>query len=283
MIGFADNMTVGENIICLPTFDNISYIDTAPIFDAARKTIEYQLPELINYISGKRTRARLYGNIKKFYPEEAVYLYNNIMNHNLDNFRNIDTVVDQSSALYPELRVILLNEDLRLENITGYDIISFTKNGKRINTVIISDCGINDKIIFNICLKVFDSVIMGELSKYNIPIVAEKYIPLKYNGTNGTVLCKFIIDYMVELLYPFDAKIRLQKNEIEDIINTIFISNFQILSPELIHDIYDYIHGTINGTYDNYDYIALIVKLKQHLGSAGFFNNNEDDGDFSTV
>ena len=279
MIGFVDNMLDGKKGVAIPTFENISYIDTKPIFEQARHTIEYLLPEFIKYIGGNRSRARLYGNIKKFYPEEAVYLYRKVLDHNINTLKDVDYIVEESCSLYPELRIIIVKEGLRLENIAGYDIISFTKNGKHYNTVVISDCGINDRIIFNMCLKLFDSIIMGYLSEYNIPITAEKYIALNYNGINSTVICKFIIDYIVELLYPFDAKIKLEKNEIEDIIATIFVSNFQILSSELIHKIYDYVHGTINGTHDEYDYIALIIHLEDDLDKVGIIRTDQFDFD----
>ena len=106
------------------SFNNLDFIDTDPAFKKARESIEFFIPEFIRYISGDRTKSKVYGNIRKYYPEELIFMNNNILD-NIDDLKNIDTIIENSCSLYKNLRIVILKEDISLTNITGYDILSF--------------------------------------------------------------------------------------------------------------------------------------------------------------
>lgn len=241
-------------------FDNMNYIDTAPAFKDARAKIEYIIPAFIKYISGDRTKSKIYGQIKRFYPEELIYMDRNIVEHNTDNLQDIDTLIEDSCALSRDLRVVIIKDRLQLSSISGYEFISFTKGENHINTLFIEDRDTDVKFTFSICLKLFDNILMSCLYDNKIP-VNDGTIKLRYNGVNLMQISKFIVDYMYELLYPFEKSLKLEKDEIKAIALHIAKANYNILKEESILDLYYIIVDTLRGRADDYDYTEFIIRI----------------------
>ena len=260
------------------SFNNLDFIDTDPAFKKARESIEFFIPEFIRYISGDRTKSKVYGNIRKYYPEELIFMNNNILD-NIDDLKNIDTIIENSCSLYKNLRIVILKEDISLTNITGYDILSFNKNGIFINTVFIQDMKVDTKLAFNMCLKLFDNILLNTLYNYNIPVYCSKYVPMLYDGNNGFKVSKFIIDYFYELLLPFVTKISVEKEEIEELAYLLSKSNFQIMSEEELVTLYKFIKEKQKGVVDDFDYIGIIMKYQAKLEK----NELMDDGDYGDI
>ena len=260
------------------SFNNLDFIDTDPAFKKARESIEFFIPEFIRYISGDRTKSKVYGNIRKYYPEELIFMNNNILD-NIDDLKNIDTIIENSCSLYKNLRIVILKEDISLTNITGYDILSFNKNGIFINTVFIQDMKVDTKLAFNMCLKLFDNILLNTLYHYNIPVYCSKYVPMLYDGNNGFKVSKFIIDYFYELLLPFVTKISVEKEEIEELAYLLSKSNFQIMSEEELVTLYKFIKEKQKGVVDDFDYIGIIMKYQAKLEK----NELMDDGDYGDI
>ena len=264
MIGWVDNKDY-DNICRLNVFNNIDKIDTSIAFSEARSKIEYLIPEFIKYISGDRTKSKIYGQIKRFYTEEVIYLNNNVLDHNIDNLENMDTIIENSSNLTKDLRVVIIKDPLRLTNISGYEFITYNRNGNHINTLFIEDKSFDIKFIFSICLKLFDNVLTSYLHEIGVPI-NNNIIALNYNGNNSTGIAKFIVDYMYELLYPFCKSLKIESDdEMDAILKHISNSNFSVIPINDIEDIYNLISKTLRGRADNYDYIGEIIKIKEYI------------------
>jgi len=254
-----------HNIPDANVFSNFDFIDTDLAFKKAREEIDFLIPEFIKYISGDRTKSRVYGNIKRYYPEELVFMNNNILENSVNDLRNIDTIIEDSCTIYKNLRVVILKEDISLTNITGYDILSFTKNNVFINTIFIQDMKMDTKLAFNICIKLFDKIILNNLYINNIPIYSSKYVSILYNGDNGFKVSKFIIDYFYELLLPFVTKISVEKKEVEELAYQINKSNFQIMSEEELVTLYKFINDKYKDNVDDYEYLGLILDYQIKL------------------
>lgn len=254
-----------HNIPDANVFSNFDFIDTDLAFKKAREEIDFLIPEFIKYISGDRTKSRVYGNIKRYYPEELVFMNNNILENSVNDLRNIDTIIEDSCTIYKNLRVVILKEDISLTNITGYDILSFTKNNVFINTIFIQDMKMDTKLAFNICIKLFDKIILNNLYINNIPIYSSKYVSILYNGDNGFKVSKFIIDYFYELLLPFVTKISVEKKEVEELAYQINKSNFQIMSEEELVTLYKFINDKYKDNVDDYEYLGLILDYQTKL------------------
>ena len=115
MIGFLENI-ISENNNQVPYYETMNYIDTNIAFKESRSKLEYLLPEFIKYLGGDRSKSILYGNIKKFYPEEAIYLYRNVRDHNIDDVENIDYIVDSSCILSKDIRIIVIKDEYALKS-----------------------------------------------------------------------------------------------------------------------------------------------------------------------
>lgn len=269
MIGFVEDISSQlSNNIGIEAFSNFNYIDTTPAFKEARDMINFIIPEFIKFISGDRRKSKVYGNIKKYYPEELVYINDNIIENDVNDLKNIDTIIEDSCSIYKNLRVVILKENMSLTNIKGFDILSLKKGEIFINTVFIEDVEVDTKLAFNICVNLFDKIITSTLYKYNIPVICSKYIPLLYTGDNGFEVSTFIVDYFYELLYPFAKNISTEKKEMEDIYYIISSTNFEIISQDLLAEIYKYINNSFKGYGDDFDYIGIIMDyqcmLEQH-------------------
>ena len=70
MIAWVDDINHDESV---KSFNNINLIDTESIFKIAREKINFIIPSFIKYISGDRTKSKIYGKIRKFYPEELSF------------------------------------------------------------------------------------------------------------------------------------------------------------------------------------------------------------------
>lgn len=259
MIGWISDVNSNTDV-----FDNMDFVDTAPAFKDARAKIEYIIPAFIKYISGDRTKSKIYGQIKRFYPEELIYMDNNIVEHNIDKLQSIDTLIEDSCALTKDLRVVVIKDRLQLTSISGYEFISFTKGENHINTLFIEDKDIDIKFTFSICLKLFDNIIMSCLYDNKVP-VNDGVIRLRYNGINIMQISRFIVDYMYELLYPFEKSLKLENDEIEALIRHISKSNHEILKEETLLDLYRLIVDTLRGRADNYDYIEFIIRIMKEI------------------
>lgn len=260
MIGFFDDINGSV------PFSDFDFVDTDPAFLKAREQIDFLIPEFIKYISGDRTRSKVYGNIKKYYPEELIFMNNNILDNNANSLNNIDTIVEDSCALYSNLRIVILKGPISLPNITGFDILSFTKGDIFINTIFIQDIKVNTMLAFNICIKLFDRIILNNLYNHNIPVHCSKYVPILYDGTNGFQVSKFIIDYFYELLFPFVNKISVTDEELREIAHYLSKSNFEIIHEDyLIDQIFKFIKNKQKGIEDDFDYLELIMNYQNIL------------------
>lgn len=258
-------LSFSHNIPDADVFSNFDFIDTDSAFKKAREEIDFMIPEFIKYISGDRTKSKVYGCIKKYYPEELVFMNNNILENNVNDLKNIDTIIEDSCTIYKNLRVVILKENISLTNIIGYDIVSFTKGDVFINTVFIQDMKIDTRLAFNMCIKLFDNIILNNLYRNNIPVYSSKYISLLYNGNNGFKVSKFIIDYFYELLLPFVTKISVEKKEVEELAYQINKSNFQIMSEEELVTLYEFINDKYKNNVDDYEYLGLILDYQIKL------------------
>lgn len=258
-------------------FTNFDFVDTDPAFKKAREEIDFLIPEFIKYISGDRVKSKVYGNIKKYYPEELIFMDNNVLKNNVDNLKNIDTIIEDSCSIYKNIRVVILKENISLSNIMGYDIISFTKGDIFINTIFIQDMEMDTKLAFNICLKLFDNILTNNLYRHNIPVYCGKYIPLLFNGDNGFKLSKFVIDYFYELLLPFVTKIMTEPKEVDELVYRINKSNFQIISEENLVNLYKFIGKKQKGTVDDFDYLELVMNYQSNLSIKDFINDRDID------
>jgi hypothetical protein len=256
-----------NNISDANTFNNFNFIDTDAAFKKSREEIEFLIPEFIKYISGDRTKSKVYGNIKKYYPEELVFINNNILDNEVNDLQNIDTIIEDSCIIYKNLRIVILKENISLTNITGYDILSYTKGDMFINTIFIQDMEIDTRLAFSICLKLFDNIILYNLYKHNVPVFCSKYISLLYNGDNGFNVAKFVIDYFYELLLPFVTKISVEQNEVEELAYQINKSNYEIISEEELVTLYKFINNKYQGITDKFDYLGLILDYQSKLDS----------------
>ena len=255
MIGWISDINLNADV-----FDNMNYIDTAPAFKDAREKIEYIIPTFIKYISGDRTKSKIYGQIKRFYPEELIYMDRNIVEHNINNLQDIDTLIEDSCSLSKDLRVVIIKDRLQLSSISGYEFISFTKGENHINTLFIEDKKFDVKFVFSICLKLFDNILVSCLYDNKIP-VNDGTIRLRYNGINLIEISKFIMDYFYELLYPFEKSLKLEEGEIIAIIKHITSYNHNILKEDTLLDLYNLIVNTLRGRADNYDYTEFIIRI----------------------
>lgn len=266
-----------KNIDNAIPFTNFDFVDTYPAFKKAREEIEFLIPEFIKYISGDRVKSKVYGNIKKYFPEELVFMNNNILENNVDNIKNIDTIIEDSCSIYKNLRVVILKEDINLTNIIGYDIVSYTNKDVFTNTIFIQDMKVDTRLAFNMCIKLFDNIIVNNLYKNNIPVHCSKYIPVLFNGDNGFKVSKFIIDYYYELLYPFATKIATEKKEVEEIAYRINKYNFEIISEDQLINLYKFISDKENGIVDDFDYLGLIMDYEKDLSIKDFINDGNID------
>lgn len=256
-----------NNISNANTFNNFNFIDTDAAFEKSREEIEFLIPEFIKYISGDRTKSKVYGNIKKYYPEELVFMNNNILDNEVNDLQNIDTIIEDSCIIYKNLRIVILKENISLTNITGYDILSYTKGDIFINTIFIQDMEVDTRLAFSICLKLFDNIILHNLYKHNVPVFCSKYVSLLYNGDNGFNVAKFVIDYFYELLLPFVTKISVEQNEVEELAYQINKSNYDIISEEELVTLYKFINNKYQGITDKFDYLGLILDYQSKLDS----------------
>ena len=249
MIGFVEDMSNVSNVALTP-LSNFNLIDPDPAFKDAINKMTFIIPEFIRFISGDRGRSKIYGNIKQYYPEELVYMNDNILEHNVANIKNIDTFIEDSCNLYKDLRVVILKDTITLSNIMGYDILSIRKKDTYINTIYIQDMTMDTKLAFNICT------------------IDSKYIPI-YSDEKSFSACKFIVDYFITILTPFVDKIELSDKEVEDITYNLAKSNFNIMDQEIIEKIYKHIINKNSGIDDDYDYIGIIMNYQRS------FNKNE--------
>ena len=248
-------------------FNNINLIDADPAFKEARSNIEYLIPGFIKYISGDRTKSKIYGQIKRFYPEELIYMDRNIVEHNTEKLQDIDTLIEDSCALSKNLRVVLIKDKLQLSSISGYEFITFTKGDNHITTLFIEDKeDLTIKFTFSICLKLFDIIITNSLHDNGIP-VDKDIINLAYSGNNEIELSKFIVDYLYELVYPFDKSLIIKKEELPSIVSHIYNYN-PVIESEYIEELFELVHNTNTGRADNYDYIGFIIKIINHIEDA---------------
>jgi len=261
MIGFIEDMSNVSDIALTP-LSNFSLIDPDPAFKDAISKMTFIIPEFIKFISGDRKRSKMYGNIKQYYPEELVYMNDNILERNIASIKNIDTIIEDSCTLYKDLRVVVLKENITLTNIMGYDILSIKKGEFYINTIYIQDMTMDTKLAFNICVKLFDKILMSSLYDIGIPVFDSKYIPI-YGSDKPFIICKFIIDYFITLLTPFVTKIEVSDKELEDITYTISKSNFNIIDQDMLYKVYKHIFNKNNGADDDYDYIGLIMDYQK--------------------
>jgi hypothetical protein len=274
MIGFEKDIIASckDSVSNIPSFSNFDFIDTDIIFEESRKKIDFFIPEFVRYISGDRRKSKIYGIIRKYYTEELIYINDNILDSNVD-MKNFDTLIEDSCSIYRDLRVVILNEDIDISNITGYDIISFTRNDNTIYTVFIQDTKVDAKLATSICLKLFDKIIVTNLYKFGIPVFRSNYISLDFNGVDGFKVSKFIYDYFYELLYPFTGKIITDKNDVSNIAYQLSRTNFEILSEDQLIELYDHIKTRYDST-DKYDYIELIAKYQAGLEGKNLFNTD---------
>lgn len=245
-------------------FDNINYIDTAPAFKEARQKIEFIIPSFIKYISGDRTKSKIYGQIKRFYPEELIYMDKNILEHNINNIQNIDTLIEDSCTLNKDLRVVVVKDKLQLSSITGYEFVTFTRGDNHINTLFIEDKELDVKFTFSICLKLFDIIITSCLYDNKIP-VNDRTIRFRCDDNNLIYLSKFIVDYFYELLYPFEKSLALEKDEINAIVLHIARANCNVLEDDTITDLYYLMVDMLRGRADDYDYTEFIIRVMDEL------------------
>lgn len=267
MIGFVEDMSNVSNVALTP-LSNFNLIDPDPAFKDAINKMTFIIPEFIRFISGDRGRSKIYGNIKQYYPEELVYMNDNILEHNVANIKNIDTFIEDSCNLYKDLRVVILKDTITLSNIMGYDILSIRKKDTYINTIYIQDMTMDTKLAFNICTKLFDKILVSSLYDIGIPVFDSKYIPI-YSDEKSFSACKFIVDYFMTILTPFVDKIELSDKEVEDITYNLAKSNFNIMDQEIIEKIYKHIINKNNGIDDDYDYIGIIMDYQRS------FNKND--------
>lgn len=272
MIGFAKDVEASCPY-SINSFSNFDFVDTDVIFEEARKKIEFFIPEFIRYISGDRRKSKIYGMIRKYYTEELMYMNDNIFGSKIE-LKNMDTIIEDSCAIYKDLRVVILNEDINMSNISGYDIITFTKTQDNIiNTVFIQDTKVDAKMATDICLKLFDKIIISCMYKYGVPVVGGKYISLAYDGTNGFKVSKFIYDYMYELLYQFTGKIIIEDKDLPNIVYLISRSNYNIMSEDQLTELYKHIKNRYD-IADKYDYIEMIAKYQAELEGKKIFNTD---------
>lgn len=270
MIGFVkDIINSGSNNII--SFTNLDLVDTGIIFEEIRKKIDFFIPEFIRYITGDKRKSKIYGTIRKYYTEEIMYMNDNVFD-NID-LRNLDIIIEDSCAIYKDLRVVVLDEKINLSSITGYDIISYTRNDYTIHTIFIEDTKIDTKTAISICLKLFDRIMVSTLYKYNIPVNNSKIISLVYDGSNGFKVSKFIYDYFYELLYPFTGKIITEEKDLPNIVFQLSRANFEILSEDQLVELYNYIKNKYNDE-DKYGYIELVAQYQQVLEGKNLFNTD---------
>lgn len=262
MIGLYKDIFNKTDIV--PAFTNINYVDTAPAFSKARKNIEYIIPEFIKYISGNRAKSKVYGTIKRFYPEELIFMDKNIIDNGDHDIKNKDVVIEDSCSIYSDLRVVIINENFQLSSIAGYDMISFTKGDKHINTVFIQDKKADIPFTFILCMKLFDRIILNSLSELNIPIYANT-ISLLPNDIDTTSVAKFVVDYLYELMYPFHNSLSLDNKEVEALIENIFVSNYRIIDLSTLKDLFCLIKDTSRNMADDYDYIGFVMKVEEEI------------------
>ena len=267
MIGFIEDMSNVSNIALTP-LSSFSLIDPDPAFKEAISKMTFIIPEFIKFISGDRKRSKVYGNIKQYYPEELVYMNDNILERNVTNIKEIDNIIEDSCTLYKDLRVVILKDNITLSNIMGYDILSLKKRDSYINTIYIQDMTMDTKLAFNICTKLFDKILVSSLYNIGIPVFDSKYIPI-YSDEKSFSACKFVVDYFMTILTPFIEKIELSEKEVEDITYNLFKSNFEIMDQDMIIRIYKHIIDKNNGVDDDYDYIGIIMDYQKS------FNNDE--------
>lgn len=264
MIGFVQdisNQFKSDSNIGIVPVSNFDYIDTSSCLNSAREKIQFLIPEFIRYISGDRTKSKIYGKIKRYYLDEVLYI-----SENISSGTNTGEDIEDSCSIYNNLRVIVINKDAILSSISGYDVISFMKNTLYINTVFIQDMNLTTDMAFDICLKLFDNIITKELSEdKNINVLSSKCIPLYYDQLMVYKLSRFIVDYFVELLYPFYKNISINSKELEKIIYSINTRNFDIISEDMLNNIYNYIRFNIKGVAEDNSYEDLILKYAEEL------------------
>ena len=262
MIGLYNDIFIKDSII--PPFLNLEYMDTGQALNKARKNIEYIIPEFIKYISGNRAKSKVYGKIKKFYPEELIFMDKNIIDNANYDIKNKDVIIEDSCSIYPDLRVVVINENFQLTAISGYDIITFTKGDRHINTIFIQDKKNDIPFTFILCMKLFDRIILNSLSDLNIPIYVDT-IPLLPNERNTSYIAKFVVDYLYELIYPFYNSLSLEKNEIDGLLENVFLSNYKIIDLSTIKDLFCLIKDANRNMADDYDYIGFIIKVEEEI------------------
>ena len=245
----------------IKSFTNFRLIDTSIAFKDARKKIEYMIPELTRYLSGDRTKSKVYGSIKKFYPEEIMYMDSEILSDN-ENIKNNDYIIEDSCNIYPDLRVIVVKENIYLPAISGYDIVSCTRGNTHINTIFVQDGNLDAKTIFSICLKIFDLIIISSLYPMGIPITNGNLIQLELNTfDNNNAVHKFITDYIFELIYPFHKNFNMEDKDMDDILKTIQSSNYQILDDDQISKLNELVKDEIKGLNNDYDLVEFALDL----------------------
>jgi hypothetical protein len=252
MIGFVKDIApLYENGVS--AFTNLNFVDTSIPFEEARAKIDFFIPEFTKYTSGNRKRTKLYGEIRKYYIEELIYMNDNLYEE--IDLKNLDNFIETSCALYKDLRIVVLGDNISMPNITGFDIISFTRSDTVIHTLFMQDEKVNVKTSINMCLKLFDEIIVTSLYKHNIPITGNKFVSLIKDGTNGFKVSKFIYDYFYELLYPFAKKMVLDEKDLNYLICLLSKYNFEILSEEELLELYNHIKDSYATEYNYYDLI----------------------------
>ena len=251
--------------VYIAPFDNFDMVDITDSIKAADKSATFVVPELVKYLSGNRIKSKMYGKIKKFYSEELMYLIENITISKISKFdiEYTENIMVDSCSIYKDIRVIVLKENVYLDNNTsGFDILSYRRGDQYINTIIVQDTEVDTRTVFKICLRLFDILILNNLNNINIPIVKNRFIPLYYDGTDSVQLSKFVIDYLIGLATPFYELFKLTENDISELTYQLATSNFNIISEDLVEEIFTFI---ADDTDDNYEYIKLITKYNEYI------------------
>jgi hypothetical protein len=264
MIGFNDDI----NCTYSECFSNFNFIDTYDAFKEASDKITFIIPEFIKYISGNRTKSKVYGQIRNYYTDELIYMNSEILNANVQNMKNVDTIIEDSCSIYKDLRVVILKDNVSVSNIAGYEIVSFMSKDTYINTIFIEDIKMDTRLAFDICIALFDKIITRCLYENNVPVICSKYISLYRGDINLFKVSKFIFDYFYELLRPFVEKITIEDKELSDIVYKLSKYNFNILSEEELEELYRVVDKIYKGYADYFDYLELVVKYQDKLEKA---------------
>ena len=252
MINFAN--CIHTNLGLSKYFD---YNDTLAILrNISETSVQYKSDEITNFLFGDYKRMEMYGKIKQFYPEELIYLKQNIDNLSSitkDDLLNIgENVISKSVNIGTNLRLFILVPDATFNNVTGFDIYKFYKNDRQIISIFIED---------------------KELTTAEFFMLISNYVSAKYDyglyqtglqldtislDTININIKLFAIRYLIFIINDIIKICKMNNKDIEWLKN--YICSVSKISKDICEKIIKYVnkYGNEQSIEDEYELLELL-------------------------